>query len=227
MRSFPFDPTRLGFVTSVFALCLAQAHVAWATQSPAGAIAASEDQTEAVSTPEPTAAEPPPAKTPAPAANATSARSAKAVEDGAPTMTVEDIQAAMAAAEQERQRLLEPDPGPAKDLVEKWGVQVIGISSTAGGYMLDFRFQVVDAGKALPLFDHRIQPYVVAAKADVKLPVPVGAKVGAFRPTNRGKNIRADKTYYMIFANPDNFVQVGDKVSVIIGDFRAENLTVN
>jgi hypothetical protein len=111
--------------------------------------------------------------------------------------------------------------------VEQWGVEVIGISRTAGGYMLDFRFRVVDADKALPLFDHRIKPYVQAAKSDIKLPVPVATKVGAFRPTNRGKNIKADKTYFMIFANPDSYVKAGDKVSVIVGDFRVENMTVN
>jgi hypothetical protein len=30
----------------------------------------------------------------------------------------------------------------------------------------------------------------------------------------------------MVFGNPDNFVKAGEKVSVVIGDFRAENLTV-
>jgi hypothetical protein len=98
---------------------------------------------------------------------------------------------------------------------------------TAAGMMLDFRFRVVDADKALPLFDHRIKPYVVADKSDIKLPVPMAAKVGAFRPTNRGKNIKADKTYYMIFGNPDRYVKAGEKVTVVIGDFRLEHLMVN
>ena len=55
---------------------------------------------------------------------------------------------------------------------------------------------------------------------------PWRPKVGAFRPTNRGKNIKADKTYYMVFGNPDSFVKPGEKVSVVIGDFRAEKLRV-
>lgn len=142
-------------------------------------------------------------------------------------MSLEQVRAAMAAAEKTRQEALKPDPAiDNRLLAEQWGVEVIGIQRTAGGYMLDFRFEVVDAEKALPLFDHRIKPYVVAKKSDIKLPVPMAAKVGAFRPTNRGKNIKADKIYYMIFANPDSYVKPGEKVSVFIGDFKAENLTV-
>jgi len=143
-------------------------------------------------------------------------------------MTVEQIEQAMAAAEKRRQERLEPDPAaPNEVLAEQWGVEVIGISQTAGGYMLDFRFRVVDAEKALPLFDHRIKPYVTAEKSGINLPVPVGAKTGAMRPTNRGRNIKSDKTYYMVFANPDAHLKPGDKVSVVIGDFRVEHLTVN
>ncbi len=55
---------------------------------------------------------------------------------------------------------------------------------------------------------------------------PMAAKVGALRPTNRGKNIKPDKIYYMIFGNPDSYLKPGQKVSVVIGDFRAEHLTV-
>lgn len=141
-------------------------------------------------------------------------------------MTPEQVREAIAAADKRRLARLVPDPGPSKKLVEQWGVEVLGINLTSAGYMLDFRFRVLDAEKALPLFDHRIKPYVLTGRSKVKLPVPMAPKVGAFRPTNRGRNIKADKTYYMIFGNPDSYVQPGEKVSVVIGDFHAENLTV-
>jgi len=119
------------------------------------------------------------------------------------------------------------DPEQAKKLAEQWGVKLISLNLTAADMMMDFRFRVLDADKALPLFDHRIKPYVVAERSSIKLPVPMAAKVGAMRPTNRGKNIKANKNYYMIFANPDRHVKSGEKVTVIIGDFRVEHLTVN
>ena len=158
---------------------------------------------------------------------ASTAAEAEAAGAEPATLTVEQVRAAIAEAEKRRVEESKPDPAVDNDtLAEKWGVEVIGIRGTSAGYMLDFRFRVVDAEKALSLFDHRIKPYVIADKSQIKLPVPMAPKVGAFRPTNRGKNIKADKTYYMVFANPDSYVKPGEKVSVVIGDFRAEHLTV-
>jgi hypothetical protein len=145
-------------------------------------------------------------------------------------MTADQIRAAIEDAEKRRKDKSKPDSSISGELAEKladqWGVEVIGINLTSAGYMLDFRFRVVDADKALPLFDHRIKPYVLAERSNIKLPVPMAPKVGAFRPTNRGKNIKADKTYYMVFGNPDSHVKRGEKVTVVVGDFRAEHLTV-
>ena len=145
-------------------------------------------------------------------------------------MTADQVRAAIEQAEKRRVEESRPDPAisgaAAERLAEQWGVEVTGIRLTSAGYMLDFRFRVVDAQKALPLFDHRIKPYVLAERSQVKLPVPMAPKVGAFRPTNRGKNIQPDKTYYMVFGNPDSYLKPGQKVSVVIGDFRAEHLTV-
>ncbi|RMG84918.1 MAG: hypothetical protein D6708_16425, partial [Candidatus Dadabacteria bacterium] len=39
-----------------------------------------------------------------------------------------------------------PDP-----VREKWGIEVVGVMLSAGGYMLDFRYRVVDPEKAKPL----------------------------------------------------------------------------
>jgi hypothetical protein len=119
------------------------------------------------------------------------------------------------------------DAEQEKQLAEKWGVKLISLNLTSAGFMMDFRFRVLDANKALLLFDYRIKPHILVEKSQAKLPVPMAAKVGAFRPTNRGKNIKADKNYYMIFANPDRHVKRGEKVTVIIGDFKVEHLTVN
>lgn len=118
-------------------------------------------------------------------------------------------------------------PEKARELAYTWGVEVLGVRLTAADMMLDFRFRVLDAQKALPLFDHRVAPHVIAERSNIKLPVPVAAKVGAFRPTNRGQNIKADKTYYMIFGNPDRHVKAGEQITVVIGGFKVEHLLVN
>lgn len=118
-------------------------------------------------------------------------------------------------------------PEEIEALREDWGVEVLGLRLASADMMMDFRFRVVDAEKALALFDHRIKPYLISDRTNIKLPVPMAAKVGAFRPTNRGKNIKADRNYYMIFGNPDRHVKAGETVTIVIGDFRVEHLVVN
>lgn len=142
------------------------------------------------------------------------------------------IRDAVAQAERQRRAMLEPDdviPDPAirQELAERWGVEIYGVRQATGGMMIDFRFRVLDAAKAEPLFDSRNKAYLVKEGAEIRLPVPVGAKVGAFRPTNRGKNIVSDRDYYMMFANPGSYVQPGQKVSVVIGDFKVDGLALN
>lgn len=142
-------------------------------------------------------------------------------------MTVEDVRAAIADAARRREEALRPDPALSQtDMIGKWGIEVIGIHRAMVGYMLDFRFRVVDLDKALPLFDARVSPYVLTDRTGIKLPVPMAEKIGALRPTNRGKNIKAGKTYHILFANPDSHVKPGETATVVIGDFKAEHLAV-
>lgn len=119
------------------------------------------------------------------------------------------------------------EPARAEEIARQWGVQLLSLRLSAGDYMMDFRFRVLDADKAAVFFDQRIKPYVLVERSSAKLPVPMATKVGALRPTNRGKNIRANRNYYMMFANPDRHVQRGGKATLVIGDFRVEHLTVN
>lgn len=146
-------------------------------------------------------------------------------------VTAEQVRAGLAEARGRQHELLRPeaaiaDPSVRQALLERWGVEVHGVRQAARGYMIDFRFRVLDADKALPLFDRRTQPYLVREGSDVRLPVPAASKVGAFRPTNRGGNIQSGRDYHMVFGNPDAYVKPGARVSVVIGDFRADGLTL-
>ncbi|MCG7983873.1 MAG: hypothetical protein JAY90_14140 [Candidatus Thiodiazotropha lotti] len=150
-----------------------------------------------------------------------------------------DSKAAAQSVEQAASKLWKPpvamanvpkppvDKETAKKIAEKWGVELLSLRLTAAGYMIDFRFRVLDIEKAKIFFDHRIKPHLKVEKSNAKLPIPMAAKVGAFRATNRGKNIKSNKNYYMVFGNPDAHVKSGEKVTMVIGDFIAENLTVN
>jgi len=66
-----------------------------------------------------------------------------------------DADAAAVAVEPAEEQPLALEPAEmtrVEDLAEKWGVQIVGLPTTSGGYMLDFRFRVLDAKKAAPLF---------------------------------------------------------------------------
>ena len=150
---------------------------------------------------------------------------------GPAAVTVEQVRQALREAEAKRLDLRQADAefrqSPQYEVIkEQWGIEVLGLRESARGYMLDFRFRVLDVAKAMPLFDTRVKPYLVPQGTDLKLPVPIGQKVGAFRPTNRGNNIQSGKDYYVMFGNPDAHVKPGGRVSVVIGELRADGLTV-
>ena len=107
---------------------------------------------------------------------------------------------------------------------DKWGIQVVGMRPTAQGHMLNFRYKIIDPEKASPLVSPKAKPYVIDQKTGKTLAVPSLPKVGALR--QRGTKAYPDRIYFIIFGNPGKFIKSGDKVSVVIGDFKAEDIVV-
>ncbi|MBI3776572.1 MAG: hypothetical protein HY273_13695, partial [Gammaproteobacteria bacterium] len=89
------------------------------------------------------------------------------------------------------------------------GMRVTAVRITAEGYMIDLRYQVVDADKAAPLLSPKVQPYLVEQASGAKLLVPNTPKVGMLR--QRVIDPKPEKTYFMFFANPGRYVKPGDK----------------
>lgn len=142
-------------------------------------------------------------------------------------VTIEEVYTGMLEAEQRRATMARADPAVDNaKMAKQWGVQVISVSYAADGFWLGFRFRVIDPEKAQTLFDTKVKPYLESEANGVKLGVPNAAKIGALRTTNRGHNVKAGKIYNIMFSNPGFLVQPGQKVTVVAGDFRVENLTV-
>ena len=117
-----------------------------------------------------------------------------------------------------------PEPVAKVESIEEiWGIEIMGIRQSAASYMLDFRYRVIDPEKAAPLFKRQIKPYLIDQASGAKFAVPNPPKTGPLRTTNPPQ---AGRTYFIIFANPGKFVKPGNKVTVVIGDFKAENLVV-
>ncbi|MCK9529945.1 MAG: hypothetical protein M0R77_05180 [Gammaproteobacteria bacterium] len=112
-----------------------------------------------------------------------------------------------------------------KEMHERFGIEVQGIRPTAGGYMLDFRYKVVDSEKAAGFLGHHLVPQLVDERRNARLITPAPPKVGPMRQT--GAALKDGRTYFVFFANPGKAVKAGDPVAVVLGDVTLRGLTVN
>jgi len=109
---------------------------------------------------------------------------------------------------------------------EKFGIMVQGMRLTSADTMLDFRYKIVDPDKAVPIVDRTIKPYLIDQESGLKVNVPSPAKLGPLRATDKYGKPKAGRTYFVLFGNPGRFIKSGSKVTVVIGEFRAEDLVV-
>jgi hypothetical protein len=114
-------------------------------------------------------------------------------------------------------------PTDANALEQIWGIKVESTRLSAGGYMVDFRYRVLDVNKAAPILDRRVKPYLVDQASGAVFVVPNPPKVGQLRS---GKNIKEGKIYFIFFANPGRYVKSGNKVAVVIGDCKITDVVV-
>lgn len=89
------------------------------------------------------------------------------------------------------------------------GIRPQGLRLSATGDMVDFRYRVTDPDRAAPLLDGKIAPYLLDEASGAQLEAPDAANPGSIR-----------------FANPGRMVRTGSRVTLVIGDRRIGNLTV-
>lgn len=113
------------------------------------------------------------------------------------------------------------DDTGARSVEARSGIEVVSLRRTGEGAMLDFRYRVVDPVKAAPLLHRKTPAHLVDPVTGVKMAIP---------ETNWGR-MRQDtlkpewgRVYFMLFHNAG--VAAGDRVTVVIGEHRFENLTV-
>jgi hypothetical protein len=106
---------------------------------------------------------------------------------------------------------------------EKWGLKIVAVRLTSAGSLLDFRYRVIDPEKVSPLLDRNAKPYLVDQASGVRLSVPNMPKVGSLRAKGKPET---DRVYFILFGNSRGLVKKGSKVTVVVGDFKAEDLVV-
>jgi len=105
-----------------------------------------------------------------------------------------------------------------------WGVDSLSVKSVESGELIRFSYRVLDAHKAQALNDKKADPELIDPRAGVKLVIPSLEKVGKLRQSTTPE---AGKSYWMAFSNKGRYVKPGDRVIVVIGNFRADGLVVD
>lgn len=104
-----------------------------------------------------------------------------------------------------------------------WGIDSLSVKAVESGELIRFTYHVLDPDKSKALNDKKIDAYLLAQDAHIRLSVPTLEKVGQLRQSPPPE---AGKSYWMAFSNPGRRVRPGDRVDVLIGQFRAEGLVV-
>ena len=105
-----------------------------------------------------------------------------------------------------------------------WGIDSISLRLVESGELVRFTYRVLDPSKAQVLNDKETQATLDDPKAGVSLLVPTMEKVGQLRQTSAPE---AGRSYWVTFSNKGRRVKRNDRVDVVIGPFRANNLVVD
>jgi len=105
-----------------------------------------------------------------------------------------------------------------------WGVDSLGVKWTESGEIIRFSYRALDPVKAKALNDKKSEPSLIDPRAGVSLVVPSLEQVGQLR---QSADPEEGKSYWMAFSNKGRLVKRGDRVSVVIGQFRADGLVVD
>jgi hypothetical protein len=105
-----------------------------------------------------------------------------------------------------------------------WGIDSISVRLVESGELVRFTYRVLDPSKAQVLNDKQTQATLDDPKAGVSLVVPTMEKIGQLRQTSTQE---AGKSYWVTFSNKGRRVKRSDRVDVVIGQFRANNLVVD
>ena len=105
-----------------------------------------------------------------------------------------------------------------------WGVDSLSVRLAESGQIVRFSYRVLNPARASALNDGKSEPSLIDPRAGVSLVVPRMEKIGQLRQTGTAEE---GKAYWMAFSNKGRPVKKGDRVDVVIGQFRAQGLVVD
>ncbi len=114
----------------------------------------------------------------------------------------------------------------ALTLARDWGIEIVGLRRSAMGYILDFRYKVVNVEKATKIFGPKIHPQLIDPDSGVVLTVPSPPTTGALRQTRHKSNAMEGRHYFILFTNPGGLLKSGQKVRIRVGELRIDDVVI-
>jgi len=102
-----------------------------------------------------------------------------------------------------------------------FGIRVEKVKLAAGGYFLDFRYRVLDQAKASDLLHPGDDSYLMPEKAAVRLEAIQVPSAASSKLEDRDTGVAV-----AFFDNPGQLIKRGDRVTLVLGRFKASGLTV-
>ncbi len=109
-------------------------------------------------------------------------------------------------------------PASAEAVEAKYGIRITHIAVLADGGLIDFRFQVLDPDKALPLFSLDGRPLLYSEAT--------GKEVDSLYHPPMSHDVVAGQSRYFLYNDRGGAIQRGMSVSVVLGDLRLEHIIV-
>lgn len=103
------------------------------------------------------------------------------------------------------------------------GVDSLSVRRTNAGNLIRFSYRITNPEKAKAIADRQTKPVLIGHSSHAMLEVPVMDKVGPLRQATRPE---AGKEYWMVFSNKGDVVKNGERVSVVVGNFRIDGLRI-
>ena len=113
----------------------------------------------------------------------------------------------------------EPSAASQSAFEEATGVQLVRITVSAGGGMLDLRYRIMDPDKAAIVHDKKKPPTIVDEATG-------RSASQSWMPHHGGGEPKFAVTYYELIYNPDGIIKRGDRVTLVIGDTRLAHVIV-
>ncbi|RMG90432.1 MAG: hypothetical protein D6706_19645 [Chloroflexi bacterium] len=108
---------------------------------------------------------------------------------------------------------------PQTTFTEATGVRIMLVAITAGGGMIDLRYQIADPDKAVIVHDEENPPTIIDERTGKVISRP-------WHDHAHDQDLHTAVTYYELILNPDGLIRPGQTVTIRIGNAELKHVPV-